>query len=445
MDGTLDLHQQTELIRQVFLYHQRFRDKVFVIQIDSAIIGGPAIASLVRDLSLLHQSGIRIVLVAGAGSAIDAVLEVNGLGTQRAHGVRISSAKSIPFIKMAAFDAANILMTQLASYNLDAVIGNWVRAKAIGVIDGIDFEQSGIVDRVNMALLQKTLHEGLVPILPCIGWNSVGKPYNISSQELATHLAGALHAEKLFFVGENLEPQVGALSGNHDGMTLRDDHLTRMNEPAARRELLWLETQGRAYDPLAEYIRLGLRALGGGVRRVHLLNGSIDGVVLKEIFSTLGQGLMFHHDDFESIRPMDESDIPAVLNLISPLVASGALVARTKEDLLKALDDYVLFVADGNVLGCAALHSYGPGAGAEVAALAVDGSYGHLGIGQKLMNFMIKKGKSLSLPRLFVLTTKTTDYFESLGFVPGTLEDLPEEKRTRYNAARKSRIMILPL
>ena len=160
---------QVDLIRQVFAYAHRFRGKTFVIHVDYAAVEDARITALVQDMVLLHQAGIRIVLVPGARQRIDEVLELYNVQWRRERGIRIASADAIPFIKMAAFDVTNRFMTLLSAHNTNAVVGNWVRARGIGVVDGVDFEHAGVVERVQLDLLRTALRQDIIPIFPCIG------------------------------------------------------------------------------------------------------------------------------------------------------------------------------------------------------------------------------------------------------------------------------------
>ena len=83
------------------------------------------------------------------------------------------------------------------------VVGNWVRARAIGVRDGLDYKQTGQVEKVNAALMKGSLDDNLIPIVPNVGWSAIGKDYNLNSGELAVAVAEALGATKLFFVGRD--------------------------------------------------------------------------------------------------------------------------------------------------------------------------------------------------------------------------------------------------
>jgi amino-acid N-acetyltransferase len=402
----------------------------------------PAFSGLVGDLALLHENGIKIILVPSGGARIDELLAIYGIETERAEGLRISTPEAMPLIQMAAFDTATRLMNQLARNKVEAVVGNWVRARSYGVRNGIDFQATGMVDKVNVELIKRSLEDDFVPILPCIGWSAIGEPYNISSIELATELAIGLKARKLFFLTEGELFASTDLSLPNEGVASRDGVVSRMTVPAAERTLADNpEALGRTErDMLAHSVT----ACRSGVERVHFLDGDLEGAVLKEVFSTVGSGTMVHSDPFENIRPMDEEDIPDILRLMEPHIQQGNLVRRTEGELQRDRADYAIFETDGTIRGCGALHRSGPDR-AEIAALAVDASYMRMGIGQRMVAFLIEEARRAGLTGVFVLTTRTADWFLKLGFTPATVDELPEERRLTYDTDRKSRIYSLKL
>lgn len=434
----MDSSGQVDLIREVFRYTQAFQGNTFVLQIDDGVLAERSSAALMRDLVLLRRTGIDVVLVAGARRRIDDILERYELVCERKDGVRLSTDEAIPFIRMGAFDAANRVMTALSGEGVNAVIGNWVRARSRGVINGVDFLNAGRVDRIHVEMLRGVIAQGSIPILPCIGWNAAGRAYNISSRELATELAMALGASKLFFLSEvdSLSTDRYELDGVPSG-----ERISRLDVEQAR-EFLARNSQRPELreDPGIELVRLSLQAAQSGVERVHIVDGRSDGVVLREIFSNLGVGTMLHANQYQSIRSMTPADIPDVYRLMRPLVERGLLVPREEADLLEHIDDYVVFETDGIVHGSGALHLYNERQG-ELAALAVDAAYAAFGIGQRLAKFLLEGARRAGLDEVFVLTTQASDWFEQLGFEPATVNDVPREKRDRYDYSRNSRIL----
>ena len=389
-------------IRDIFAYADRFQGQVFVIQIDYDIIAHDSFPVLLQDIVLLQQIGIRVVLVPGARRHIDEVLERYGISSTKKNGVRVSSPEAIPFIKMAAFDAANRVMTLLSRHAVTGIIGNWVRSRGLGVIDGVDFEASGRVDSISIDLIQSVLDDGLVPIFPCIGWSITGRPYNISSVELASRLSIDLSAAKLFYlVGNNvLVAKDFSLPKN----VFLDDtgRISRLYPDQAR---ALLSDNTKCDEGLRFVLEGAVQACEAGVERAHLVDGRLDGVMLEEIFTNRGAGTMIHRFPFESMRPLKESDIPAVIRLMQPAMEQGILVQRSINSILKRLQDYVVFAADQQIVGCGALHAWGEDS-AEIAALASDVEKGGTGVGNQILQYLIKRAETQGFQRLFVLTTQ---------------------------------------
>ncbi|MBN1648043.1 MAG: amino-acid N-acetyltransferase [Spirochaetales bacterium] len=428
-------YEHVELIREVFHYIRRFRNSTFVIKIDSPVINDPGFPVLCSDLALLRESGVRIVIIPGARERIDEILDRFSVEWKIINGTRVTSEEAIPFIKMAAFDVANKVMTSLAAGKVDAVIGNWVRARAIGVIDGTDHISAGTIEKINTTAIRSILDQGMIPIFPCIGWSSLGKPYNVSSDELSSTIAEALKAEKLFFVHRRESLFSELLGKKTPGLVINGDRVSRMDASTAESLELKNPEERRFLD-------IALHACRAGVERVHFINGNRDGEILREIFSNQGCGTLVHANPYESVRPMTSRDVADVLAIMNPLIEKGKLIGRSREDLMEMYKDYIVFEIDGSIHGCAALHEFSGGI-AEIAGLAVDQSYKHLGIGRQMVSYLIEHAALRQYRMVFVFTTQSEDWFQQLGFRPGTKADLPAERT--YNEKRNSKILVYSL
>jgi amino-acid N-acetyltransferase len=434
-----------ELIREAFHYQSRFEGSTMVFKIDFPVTEDPAFPFLVKDLALLAQTGFRVLIVPGAKEWIDSVLAEYGIVSPYRLSHRITTAASIPFVEMAAFHVAARFMTGLAGSRVDAVSGNFVRARGLGVVEGTDMEHTGAVDKILTDSLTKTLDQGMAPILPCIGYSPAGKPYNVASDEIALAAAEALGAVKLFFVS------LGAGLGARDyklpeGIELGEDGRVVRLTPAEAEAVLQANAAGQAggrRDRPLEELRLALKASRAGVERIHIVNGREDGAILRELFSNLGSGVMLYSDEYEAIRPLRSSDIPVILRLMDPLVRQGILVKRGAEQILEKKDDFAVFEIDGSVHGCGALHDWG-GQG-EIAAIATDPLYADMGMGRRLVGYLISQARKKGLSRVFVLTTHTQDWFELLGFKEAGVESLPESRRRVYDHSRRSKVFTLDL
>jgi amino-acid N-acetyltransferase len=429
--------EHVETIREVFSYHRQFRGKTFIVKIDNTVIDDPLFSAHIKDLSMLHDAGIRIVIVPGAKERIDSVLGSASVPFEVVRGVRITEESAIPLIKMAAFDVSNRVMTMLSANGITAVIGNWVRARGIGVIEGLDYKSAGVVESVRVDTVRKVLEDGVMPIFPCIGWSAVGKPYNISSNELAVVVATTLGAEKLFFI-------TSRKGYTEDCYTVPDTVPVApggrlANFSLANLDAFFAANPGREEE--LEPLYGARRACSTGVERAHILDGRGEGVILRETFSNLGTGTMVYSNRYGGIRPMDPNDISDVLRIMQPFVERGILLPRTEAQLEETLQDFIVFEVDDSVHACAALHDFPPGT-AEIAGIAVDEQFLHLGVGPKLVDFLCERARRKGLLSVFALTTQTADWFDKLGFEETDVSALPQKKRGAYNLQRKSRVFI---
>ena len=181
-----------------------------------------------------------------------------------------------------------------------------------------------------------------------------------------------------------------------------------------------------------------------GVSRVHLVNGSIDGALPCEIFSDLGCGTMIYSQNYGTLRPMTREDVPAVLSVMRPFIQKKILLPRTDESLLESYSDFIVYEIDGGIRACASLHLY-DNSQAEIAAVAVDEAFSHLGIGPSLVKSLISKAQNKNISSIFILTTQTSDWFEKLGFKKDSIDSLPEERKAIWTPERNSQVFRLTL
>ena len=463
--GPASIRDRAASIRDVIRYIDRFQDALLVIYLDDKLLDQGVFLSHIKDISLLHRAGLRIILVPGAAVRIDDVLSRAGIQWRTKDGCRVTDADAMPLIKMAAFDVSNQVMTALAGEKVPALIGNWVRARGRGILAGFDWGTVGDIDKVDAVSLGKVLEDGFIPIFPCIGWSLAGKPYNISSVLLAEKIAGHLNADKLFYLvpgasitdgrfsipeglGLSAEGTVPALSldeldtflktncpsAGSDEREEKERNATISARPVKRTVSSYSEASD---EQIFELLRTARRACTSGVSRVHILDGSVEGTLPCEIFSDFGSGTMVYVRDYGLIRDMESDDIPAVLTLMQPFVDKGILLPRTKETLGDQLSHYVVYELDGAIRACAALVPYSDGQ-MEIAGIAVDKSCSCLGIGQKLVEFLIARARKSGAGGIFLLTTQTSDWFEGMGFKLSSVASIPEQRKAIWTPERGS-------
>lgn len=436
-----EITEKANQIRDVINYIKVFKNALAVIHIDDEIIDSPLLPNHIHDISLIHEAGIKVIIVPGARRQINNALEEQKISWQIKNGFRITDTHAMPAIKTAAFDVANNIMNILAGEHLTAVIGNWVKARGKGIIDGTDFGSAGEIDKIKIDAIKQTLENGFVPIFPCIGWNDLGKPYNISSTELATQIAIHLKAEKLFFIFPDAQISKDEFS-LPDGIAVsQEGNIPAMNIGTLSKilELNSASEKNSRKEKLLSIFTLAKDACENGVSRIHILDGNSEGILPCEIFSAIGSGTMIFNNGYGDLRPMRDDDIPSVLSLMSPFIKSGILLPRNLQTLKSQLYNYIVYNVDGGIHACAALKKYDDGQ-MEIYSVAVDEAYSNMGVGPKMINFLLEKAKSGGAKTVFILTTQTADWFEKLGFAADKIDSLPPERRKIWSEKRGSKV-----
>lgn len=414
-------------IREVFSYANRFRETLFVIHIAHDVITSTHFDAIAKDISLLHGAGIRIIIVPGVREGIDRVLHAQKIEIHHVQGQRITPQEAITFVEMVSFDISSKIMTFLANHNLRSVIGNWVKAGAWGVQKGIDFLETGKVESVHTNHLHQSITHGAIPIVPCIGWNRTGHPYNVRSYELATVISTHMQANKLIFLTypkdlQSLRETIPHQYQGENNIQIPVSGLSRIRE---------------SHSLLKE----AHQAIRGGVLRAHILDGQMDGAILLEIFSSGGVGAMVYTDEYERIRVATREDLPAIMRLFQPLMDQDVLIHRDEEDMLSQIDNFFVYETDDTVEGTAGLRVYEEQVG-ELVGLAVNHSYGRKGTGKKLVEYIMQRARKQKLQKLYVLTTHAIDLFLSMGFTSHAPESLPAVRQQECRASgRNSRIL----
>ncbi|MEY3201928.1 MAG: hypothetical protein RIR70_1478, partial [Pseudomonadota bacterium] len=193
------------------------------------------------------------------------------------------------------------------------------------------------------------------------------------------------------------------------------------------------------------YLPCAVAAVRGGVARAHLIDRDYDGGLLLEFFTREGVGTLVTRDPLARVRPATVEDVGAVVSIISPLEADGTLVRRSRELLEVEAERFVLLEHDGMPVGCAALYPFSDEEAAELACLAVRAEYRREGYGEMLLEYAAQRARGMGLKKLFVLTTRTADWFRERGFSEVGVEELPAQKRELYNFQRRSKVLVRSL
>ena len=433
-----------EWFRRAAPYINAHRGRTFVVEIGDESIDDPRLHGIVHDLALLRSLGIDLVVVHGARPWIERRIEAQGLAPRRSGGVPITDAAALGAVKEAigaaqveleALLSMGVANSPMAGARVRAASGNFVTARPIGIRDGVDFEHTGEVRRIDVEAIRQRLESGAIVLVSPLGYSPTGEVFHLRAGEVATAIAVEMRAAKLVFLCN----RPGVLDAR--GALVRE--LT-FEEAKALAVDLRHAGDGRG-DDLGNRLRQSIHACRNGVSRVHVIDRRTDGALLLELFSRDGIGTMINADTYDSIRRATIDDVGGILELIRPLEESGALVRRSREKLETEIPHFHVVERDGAVVACAAMFPYPEERLAELACLAVDDPYRRGQWGERLLALVQREARASGAVRLFVLTTQASHWFRERGFVEADHSILPGARQALYNFQRRSRVLVRAL
>ena len=433
-------------IREVFEYISRYRGKTFVLKIEDTLIGHPLFPLLMKDIAQLHDIGIHLIIVTGTRATIEKHLTKAKFHTKVVNGIRITPDAAMAHVKLAAMEVVQSIISHLSAGNANGIMGNWIRARSLGVYEGVDYEYTGHVEKIQSHIVHKLLGQDFIPVIYNIGMNALGDCYNLNSDQIARQICLDMKIEKLFFIraqdaiptaglelppGSQVHPN-GKIFSNMDLSSI-DCMLSQQNKDLLSFENHTLLAYAKAVINRPE-----------GVNRVHIIDGRQEGRLLQEVFSSIGGGTLIYGNQYAHIRQAILEDVPEILHLLDGYIKKGTLIMRKASDIKNKINAYHIYAVDHAVYGCGALYELGDGWG-EIGAVAVNDAYKSKGIGRGLVQYLIQTARKKQIQNLFLLTTQAADWFFEFGFVWANPSDLPEPLRQRYNPERNSRVLLLKI
>src|SRR5262245_1898131 len=420
-------------LREMLRYVPRFRDKVFVIAADGAVVEDDNFPHLPLDLALLRKLSVRVAVVHGAGHQLRRLAGQTGLRPSNIDGTGITDPATLQMALTAANRVSHEWLEGLATHDLRGAVGNALVAHPAGILQGVDYQLTGRVERVDTTLLNALLQSDILPVIPPLGCDGEGHTYRLNSDAVAVEVAQALRAVKLIFLttveGIRLGEQLLRQLSLDEADAVLKKHRSEMEQPALSK------------------LENAVRACRGGVPRVHIIDGRVDEGLLAEVFSNEGIGTMVHANEYQGIRRAQKKDARVIFNLIRPGIESDELMKRSRADVERQIADYIVFEVDRNPVACAALHFYPEQKKAELASVCVDPTYENRGIGGKLMAYAEDVARAGGAGELFCLSTQAFNYFmQKGGFRQGTPDDLPPVRREKYDrSGRRSQVLVKKL
>ena len=416
-------------LRGILQYIPQFRDKVFILAIDGAIVADDNFGNILLDIAVLRSLSIRIVLVHGAGHQVKRLAERLHERISNHDGTGVTDDATLSIAITAATNVTHEILEGLKLNDIRAAQTNGIEAVPVGILKGVDYRNTGKVHQVDVEMLRMLLDKDIVPIIPPLGFDGNGHTYRLNSDSVAVEVARALGAVKLMFIGTTNGLEIDA---------------NLINQISVKELETALKTATDKLPPtMSSKAQHALRASQGGVPRVHIINGQVDEGLLAEVFSNEGIGTLIYADEYQAIRKAKRKDIRHIMTLIRPSIQGEQLARRTRSSIEKSINDYYVFEIDNNIVGLVALHLDLDQKKAELASLQVSSAHEHRGIGSKLALFVENVAREQGIENMFCLSTQAFTFFQhKLGYIEGTVEDLPLSRREKFEqSGRNSKIL----
>ncbi|WP_296802571.1 amino-acid N-acetyltransferase [Thiolapillus sp.] len=431
-----DANNFVSWFRQASPYIHALRGSTVVLAFGGEAVQEKEFSHLIHDIALLHSLGLRLVLVHGTRPQIEERLSLRGAAMQIINGMRVTDEHALLCVKEAAgtvrVEIEALLSTGLANSPMSGAqisvdSGNFVTAKPLGIIDGVDYQHTGEVRRINTTALQQRLDAGAMVLISPLGYSPTGEVFNLNAADVAAAIATEIKADKLIFLTDNKLV----------------DSRRKLIESLVPAEADALLRRRKSLDEQLRRVLVNAAcACRHGVSRTHILPRKQDGVLLTELFTRDGSGTLITAEQWETLRQASIDDATGILELIRPLEEAGVLVRRSREYIETEIGQFIVIERDGAIIGCAALYPFTEEKMAELACLVIHPDYQKGGRGDQLLGHMQQQALALGLKQLFVLTTRTAHWFRERGFVPAAVSELPGKRKDLYNWQRNSKVFI---
>ncbi len=420
-------------LREILRYVPQYRDKAFVIAFDGAIVEHDNFRNLLLDLALLRSLRVRVTLVHGAGHQIRKLAESSQVTPSNIDGTGITDAATLQLAMTAANRVTHEILEGLSATDLRGACPNALVAHPAGILQGVDQEHTGRVERVDIGLLRALLDNDIIPVLPPLGSDGEGATYRLNSDTAAVEVARAMQAVKLIY----LTTIPGIVIREADGNTL----IRQMTVDEAEQVLK--QNRNDFVVPSLSKLSAAIKALRGGVPRVHIIDGTVEEGLLAEVFSNDGIGTLVHTNAYQAIRKAQKKDARGIHQLIKTSVENEELLPRSLAEIERTIQSFYVFEVDGNLAGCISLSTFPDEKKAEMACVCVSAKHENQGIGARLMQYVEVQARSAGIKELLCLSTQAVNYFVKKGhFGLGSPDDLPPSRRQRYDASgRRSQVL----
>jgi acetylglutamate kinase len=281
---------RAHILVEALPYIQKFTGKVVVIKYGgNAMISPELFDAVIEDIILLKLVGIHAVLVHGGGPEINDMLDKLGIESRFINGLRYTSKEAIEIVQSILCGKVNkdlvstIVRMGGKAVGLCGLDGKLFEAKKLDTGDGEDYGYVGEIVEVNPGIVVQAIRDGQIPVIATVAFGIDDEtPYNINADTAAAELAIALRAEKMI------------LLTNAHGVLGEKDNDDTLIKCIGFEEVEKLIKEGIIEGGMIPKVECCVKAISGGVRRTHILDGRIPHTILIEMLTDEGAGTMIN-------------------------------------------------------------------------------------------------------------------------------------------------------
>ncbi len=285
-----EIIQKAETLHEALPYIKRFHGRTFVIKYGGhAMIDAELRSSFARDIVLMKYVGLNPVVVHGGGPQIDEMLAAMGVVSERIQGLRVTDERTMDVVEMVLGGKVNQEIVSLVCNHGGRAVGlsgkddafmRAVRVTEMRTKSGalVDPGRVGAITQVNPEIVNQLIAGGFIPVIAPVAVDHEGASLNVNADTVAGKIAEALGAEKLVLMTD-----IAGVKGREGAL------LSSLSVDEARA----LVAEGVIDGGMIPKVECALEALGGGVKKVHIIDGRVKHAMLLEIFTDRGLGTEF--------------------------------------------------------------------------------------------------------------------------------------------------------
>jgi amino-acid N-acetyltransferase len=412
-------------LRGILRYVSMFREHVFVVALDGSLVANVNFENVLLDIAVLRSLHIRVVVVHGIGQQLIELAASRALEISNPHAENSTDATTLELASETAALVNQKIMQGLTRSGLRCANCNGVRAKATGIVGGVDQLFTGVVDKLDLPLLKRLLEADTIPVITPVAPNREGQNLRLNSDLLASELAVKMEASKLIYLTA------------HDSLAL--EHGPVKNLSLEELDAL-LESDAQPIpERLLSKLKNAAQTIRAGIPRTHILDGRQFGALLNEVFDKVGIGTMLYGNDYQSIRTAKAEDAYSIFNITRNAVRAERLRERNQAEIEANIKDYHVYEIDGSIVACLYLKVWEDSHHAELGSVYVLPFYQGKGVGRRMVHYALSCARKKGVQRLTALSTQAAAFFSEIcEFAEGGLEDLHEEQRLAYEVNQRN-------